>query len=120
MKHMISMILLVLVGCGQQESPPEITKFAAATSTGTCADVAKPEWPVTFDENNFQIQPPVRAVPGRNNLWDASEERDFVPARNPVYPDHCWELGWVPHTKIRHAPDLPSVHEPVYRQGEGP
>lgn len=119
MKILIAIAALTLVGCQKQDQPP-VAKFVLTPATETCANVPMPSWPVEFDENHSQIQPEVRAVPGPEGLWNASEEQAFVPAQTPVYPDHCWEIGWVPHTKIKHAPDLPSVQEPVYRPGEEP
>lgn len=78
-----------------------------------CGSVLQPPWPPLKDAEGRTILPPLMASEDGLTTW----ERGYV--RDPVGVN-CWVLGWIPYTKIVRAPDLPSVHEPVYRPGEEP
>jgi hypothetical protein len=82
------------------------------TTVGTCDDVPKPEWPMVVNAEGFTVLPELRA----SDDGMTTEEQGYVPAPYPA----CWVLGWVPYTGDWHAPDLGTVHEPVYRPGEEP
>lgn len=109
---LVTVALAALVGCEpQQSSPPPIAKLAAIEPT--CDSVPKPVWPAMYETDGAN-QPGIKPT----DDWMGTLEEGYVKG-TWIYPD-CWVKGWVPYTKIVRAPDLPSVHEPVYRPGEEP
>lgn len=106
---LVVVALAAVVGCKQDARP--IAQFAAVEPT--CDTVAKPTWPDMYETNGAN-EPGIKPT----DDWMGTLEEGYVKS-TWIYPD-CWVKGWVPYTKIKRAPDLPSVHEPVYRPGEEP